>query len=112
MDSQGSPKKIIKCVKHILVYLNRKSGIKVPCSTCMNMKFVPVTVTIVEILVKVDGAVDCVGRNVIPCAFLGKSVKHTFSCRKNYPVFPMFSFCFNVMVTSQSDIPISDLFRV
>ena len=44
----------------------------------MNMKFVPVTVIIVEILVKVDGASDSVGRNVIPCVFLGKSVKHTF----------------------------------
>ena len=27
-----------------------------------------------------------VGRCVIPCAFFGKSVKHTFSCRKMYPV--------------------------
>ena len=27
-----------------------------------------------------------VGRCVIPCAFFGKSVKHTFSCRKIYLV--------------------------
>ena len=27
-----------------------------------------------------------VGRCVIPWEFLGKSVKHTFSCRKMYPV--------------------------
>ena len=27
-----------------------------------------------------------VGRCVIPCAFFGKSVKHTFSCRKMYSV--------------------------
>ena len=27
-----------------------------------------------------------VGRCVIPCAFFGKSVKHTFSCRRMYPV--------------------------
>ena len=25
-----------------------------------------------------------VGRCVIPCAFFGKSIKHTFSCRKMY----------------------------
>ena len=27
-----------------------------------------------------------VGHSVIPCAFFGKSVKHTFSCRKMDPV--------------------------
>ena len=27
-----------------------------------------------------------VGRCVIPCAFFGKSAKHTFSCRKMYSV--------------------------
>ena len=27
-----------------------------------------------------------VGRCVIPCAFFGKSVKHTFSCKEMYPV--------------------------
>ena len=38
-----------------------------------------------------------VGRCVIPCAFFGKSVKHTFSCRKMYPVYEkiclQFFFC-------------------
>ena len=29
---------------------------------------------------------NSVGRCVIPCAFFGKSVKHTFSCRRMYPV--------------------------
>ena len=29
---------------------------------------------------------DSVGRCVIPCAFFGKSVKHTFSCIKMCPV--------------------------
>ena len=48
------------------------------------------------------------------CAFLCKSVKHTFSSRKMYPVEKRcfhFSCCFNVMVTSQRDVPIFDLCR-
>ena len=53
-----------------------------------------------------------VGRCVILCAFLGKSVKHTFSCKKcilfKKKMFPFFSCSFNVMVTSQSDVPIFD----
>ena len=51
-----------------------------------------------------------VGRCVIPCAFFGKSVKHTFSCRKMYHVlekkmFTIFLWRFKVTVTSQSDAP-------
>ena len=30
--------------------------------------------------------INSVGRCVIPWKFLGKSVKHTYSCRKMYPV--------------------------
>ena len=43
-----------------------------------------------------------VGRCVIPCAFFGKSVKHTFSCRKMYPVYEKrcLQFIFGVL-TSQ-----------
>ena len=45
---------------------------------------------------------NSVGRCVIPCAFFGKSVKHTFSCRKMYPVYEkiclQFFFC---VLTSQ-----------
>ena len=59
---------------------------------------------------------NSVGRCVIPLEFLGKSVKHTFSCRKMYSVydkrcFQFFSCRFNVIVTSQSDVPIYGLFR-
>ena len=36
--------------------------------------------------IKQDLSVISVGRCVIPWEFLGKSVKHTFSCRKMYPV--------------------------
>ena len=58
-----------------------------------------------------------VGRCVILWEFLGKSVKRTFSCRKMYTIMfkkkdvSNFSCRFNVMVTSQSDVPIFGLFR-
>ena len=52
-----------------------------------------------------------VGRCVIPCTFLGKSVKHTFSCKNvsclRKKMFPIFC-SFNVMVTSQSNVPVFD----
>ena len=51
----------------------------------------------------------------MPCAFLGKSVEHTFPCRKcilfKKKDVSNFSCCFKVMVTSQSDEPIICLFN-
>ena len=60
---------------------------------------------------------NSVGRCVIPWEFLGKSVKHTYiflsknvSCLRK-KMFPIFSCRFNVMVMSQSDVPIFGLLR-
>ena len=53
---------------------------------CHNYQFKPFNTIGSCIFVKNTILCISVGRCVIPCAFFGKSVKHTFSRRKMYPV--------------------------
>ena len=52
-------------------------------SICLNINHLSATK---KMHLKMLFAEVSVGRCVIPWEFLGKSVKHTFSCREMYPV--------------------------